>query len=365
MAFQVVHPKAADHRPPVQFRSQALRETSRLTARRGFTLLELVVAGIISVIVIGALTLSMTQLARSRAATQKRLDAHMRASAALDGVRRDLASTLRADDLFQTRLLIVDKTQSSKIGDMSRDELLLFSARLASVRPNKYHGEGVEYETQYRVLDDPLGSELWQRRDPVPDQTPDGGGVATPVVNGVVALNLEAYDGDSWYPDWDSDIYGLPWAVRATVTAVGQEDGEDPYSDLRNLVSLRTIVALDRMVVPKSGETTEEEENQQAIEDAEEAIANGGTLPGEVPGQGGGTRPDGGSTGGGQSGGGPGGGSPGGGAGGGSGGGGHGGIGGPGQGGSGPRGGGGQLSRGSRGGGVGGKRGGAGSGGTK
>ncbi|MDZ4830262.1 MAG: hypothetical protein SGJ09_08720 [Phycisphaerae bacterium] len=259
----------------------------------------------------------MTQLARSRAATQKRLEAHLRAAAALDAVRRDIASTLRSDDLFQTRFLIVDKTQSSRIGDIARDELLVFSSRLSAVRPNKYQGEGEEYETQFRVADDELGAALWQRRDPVPDRTPDGGGVVTPIVDGVVALNLEASDGETWFPDWDSDIYGLPWAVRATVTTVGQADGEDPYADLRNVVSLRATIALDRIVPPKTEEEAAEDKAQSAADDAEEALNNGGVLPGEVPD--GGPRPGGGGPGsggpgsGGPGAGGPGGGGPGGG----------------------------------------------------
>lgn len=200
---------------------------------------------------------------------------------ALDAIRRDVASTLRSDDLLQTRLLILDQTQSSRIGDIDRDELLLFSSRLSPARVNKYQGEGGEYETQFRIVDDELGAALWQRRDPVPDHTPDGGGVIVPLVEGLVSLNVEAYDGEAWYPDWDSDIYGLPWAVRVTVSAVGQENGEDPYSDLRNLVMLRTTVSIDRIIPPRK-ESSGEDKIDQAMADAEEALANGGITPAEA-----------------------------------------------------------------------------------
>ncbi|MBL9149743.1 MAG: hypothetical protein JNM94_13720 [Phycisphaerae bacterium] len=264
----------------------------RHAERRAFTLLELIVAGAIGVIVVGALTLSMTQLSKSRAATQKRLDAHLRASTALDNLRRDLASTVRTDDLFFTRLLIVDQTQSSSQAVLDRDELLLFSSSLdtARVENARYEGEGSEYETHYRVENDELGSALLQRRDPMPDAMPEGGGVVTPVVDGVVAINLEAYDGENWYPDWDSDIYGMPWAVRATVTAAGHANGDVDLRDKSSFVTLRTTVALDRIVPPKI--ETPEEDDTKASEDPATAGADGAAGEGGVaiPGGAGGGR---------------------------------------------------------------------------
>jgi type II secretory pathway pseudopilin PulG len=298
--------KVADARPC----ATTLRPR-RNAARRAFTLLELIVAGAIGLIVVGALTLSMTQLSKSRASTQKRLDAHLRASTALDNLRRDLASTVRTDDLFFTRLLIVDQTQSSREAVLDRDELLVFSSSLdtARVENARYEGEGSEYETHYRVENDDLGSALWQRRDPMPDSMPDGGGVVTPVVDGVVAINLEAYDGESWYPDWDSDVYGMPWAVRATVTAAGQANGDVDLGDKNSFVTLRTTIAFDRIVPPKV-ETPEEEAEKTAEEEAAAAaeaaageggvaIPNGGGRGGDgevivVPGGGGGGGPGGG-----------------------------------------------------------------------
>jgi type II secretory pathway pseudopilin PulG len=270
-------------------RSRTTRRTGE--RRRGFTLIEMVVAGSVAVIVIGAITISLSKIGRGREVASDRLNAHLRASAALDTVRRNVASVMRSADLFETRLLITDGTAGGRGGDFDRDEILLFTNRLAAVRPgDKYQGEGSEYETQIRIMEDELGSALWERRDPVPDRNPEGGGVAIPLVDGVVGLQLEAYDGESWYPDWDSDLYGLPWAVRATVVASGERMTGDLLAETGAYVVLRTTVAIDRIVPPPTEEEEEsKEENalteeEQAAED--EALGGGGVGGGGVAGPG-------------------------------------------------------------------------------
>jgi len=236
------------------------RPTPRRAARpRGFTLIELIVAGMVAAIVIGTVSYSLAQMAKSRGVTKKRLDAHLRATAALDAIRRDIASVIRSEDLLDCRVLITDDQAGASLGGMPRDSLLVFANRLGGARRDlRYQGEGAEWEIHYRVEDDDLGSALWQRRDAVPDRNPEGGGMAVPLVDGVVGVDFEAYDGETWYSDWDSDLYGLPWAIRATVTASGQPLGEFAFDDPRTLVSLRTVVSIDRIVPPKQEETDEE-----------------------------------------------------------------------------------------------------------
>ena len=148
--------------------------------RRGFTLVELLVASMIVALVLAAVATSIAQVGPARSTAKVRLEAHRRAAAALENLRRDLESTMRSDDLFLCRVLILDDAKSTPAGRLDRDELLVFNNRLRPTREIHYNGEGVEYETQYRIEDDDLGTALWQRRDAVPDTFPEGGGMATP-----------------------------------------------------------------------------------------------------------------------------------------------------------------------------------------
>ena len=267
----------------------------RRNARRGFTLLELILAGSISVLVLITVTTSLARIGQARLISQDKLIAYLRADSALQNLRRDAASTIRDSDLFNSRVLLINNSRSMNVGgnkmDLGRDDLLIFAHRLRPLGQIEYNGEGLEYETQYRVDDDQIGPALWQRRDPVPDDNPAGGGIATPITEGVIGLDIEGYDGESWYEDWDSDIDGLPWALRFTVTAVGAEDPANAYERPGSVVSLMTQVAIDRIIPPYEEPEEPEEEEEQLDPEAgagEMSVPGGfGSPRGFGPGRGG------------------------------------------------------------------------------
>jgi type II secretion system protein J len=267
--------------------------TTTLRGRRGFTLVELLLAAAIAGFVLITVTTSLSQIGRARDTARVRLQAYLRADHALEGLRRDAASIMRDSDLFHSRVLLIDDKEAFNIDgqrvELDRDELLIFCNRLRPLAEVEYNGEGIEYETQYRIADDQLGPALWQRRDAVPDDVPAGGGVATPVSEGVIGLRIEAYDGETWFDEWDSDIDGLPWALRFTVTAVGTDQTELSYERPGTVVSLRTQVAIDRIIPPYvEPEEEEEDELETPDEDALDPETVGGiALPAEMGGRGG------------------------------------------------------------------------------
>ena len=228
--------RAADRRPP--------------SSNRAFTIIELVVAIVVSAIVITTVATALSRISRTRDVARTRLEAATRANSAIDAIRRDLASLVRDGDLFFSRVRISDATDFTRYGALDRDEILVFNNRLRPMQRDAYAGEGGEYESQYRIEDDAEGSVLWLRRDAVPDENPDGGGMAIPSIEGIVGLRIEAYDGEAWYSDWDSDLYGLPWALRVTVTATGESPDNISTDPMRSTVSLRTQIPIDRIVPP-------------------------------------------------------------------------------------------------------------------
>jgi len=220
-------------------------------SKRGFTIIELVVAIMIAAIISGAVATSISQLGKARDISRIRMTASRRASDALENIRRDVQSTVRSDDLFDTRLRLAPEVARSPIGEVDRDQMLLFATRLRPIRSIEYSGEGNEYETQYRIEEDRDGPALWRRRDAVPDEFEDAGGIAEPIGDGVIGVRFEAFDGENWVQVWDSDVNGLPISIRATVTASGARPGEDAFLDARSLSVMRTEIPIDRVIKPK------------------------------------------------------------------------------------------------------------------
>ncbi len=226
---------------------------ARQRARRAFTLIEPGDRGHHRSHGAGRCDAGAQPLGKARNLSRDRVEAYQRAATAIEAVRTDVASTLRSDDLFDCRFLLTQRNTRSRGYDRSAS-LLVFSS-LRPIRTIEYQGEGLEYETAYRVEDDELGAALWRRRDPVPDDVPDGGGMAEPVADGIVGLRIEASKGDgAWMEEWDSDYDGLPKpGARVTVTATGAPLGGEA-TRMTPEVTLSTMVALDRVVPPKSEE---------------------------------------------------------------------------------------------------------------
>ncbi len=246
--------------------------------RAGFTLVELIVAGVITAFVLGSVAMSLGQLGRAKNTSKLRFDAFIRADSALSAVRRDIVSVLRRDDLFYTRFLLTK--DSAKAGNevFDRDSVLIFNTELRALRNIDFNGEGSEYETQYRVIDDDAGPVLWVRKDAVPDEYPEGGGLVTPAVEGILGLRIQAYDGSTWYDTWDSDVEGLPLAVRITVTSSGHRGIDDVYDAPRAM--LRTVVAIERVISPKDLFKDPKEEETPAPTDGTDPNADGTGAPG-------------------------------------------------------------------------------------
>jgi type II secretion system protein J len=215
--------------------------------RRGFTLIELMVAGTMAAILLGGITTSLSQLGSAKSISRHRLEAFSRCDAALRTIRKDIITVLRRDDLFDTRILISDFTGSFQGRLVDQDELLVFNGNLRANKEIDFNGEGFEYETQFRLEENDVSTALWKRRDAILDDNPIGGGMAIPIAEGIISLQIEAFDGTSWYGQWDSDELGIPTAVRVTVIATGMQSIDDLNSPL---ITLRTVVPLDRFMPP-------------------------------------------------------------------------------------------------------------------
>lgn len=230
---------------------------------RGFTIAEIIVAVIITAFVAAATSVALTQAARARDASTAKVEARARAELAAGRIAQDIENTVRHEEVFFSRVKVTD----GNAGGIARDELLVYSRSLKLIRTRSEQGEGGEYEVQFRLDNVPRGVvppptrvtrgeslgtplALWRRADPVPDDVPDGGGIAAAIVDGVLSLEIQAYDGTTWFNSWESDSDGYPHAISIQVTAT---DDRGRYQAI-----CRRVIALDRTPLPTAPVVTDE-----------------------------------------------------------------------------------------------------------
>ncbi len=219
--------------------------------RAGFTLVEIIVVTLIIAMISGATTLVISRSLSVKRTSAVRHEAHARANAALAMIVRDLQNIAREND--PARALLRVSSSGARDAFSARDEILLFVRSNSVVRPASPQPEGPYREVQYRVQDDlepddlRLPISLWRREDPFPDDYVDAGGVAAPVVSGVVGLRFEAADRDgTWLRAWDSDQDGYPYAIRVIVTAASMDNNDQPFTAVA-----RAVIPIDRTPLPR------------------------------------------------------------------------------------------------------------------
>lgn len=225
----------------------------------GLTLVEVIVAIVVTTIVVGGTTVAIGQSLSSAQVSELRERVRARADLAASRIAADIASTVRDGDLYWARVLLEDGTAA----DRPADKLLILTAIDDAARSSGRGGldgdpEGPVYEVQYRLGsseggiggdDQPAPTDtgiLWRRLDPAFDEYVDAGGVASPAAEGIWSLSIEAFDGDAWVSTWDSDQLGYPHAIRVIVEA----RGTDPVRRSVESAVARRVVALDRVPIP-------------------------------------------------------------------------------------------------------------------
>jgi len=218
--------------------------------RRAFTLLEMLLALLIStLVVIGSLSAVRT-LTAARENVEGRLQRIGEAQHALEQIVAALAN-VRRDPTSDEPVLVGRPAGRRELGD--RINLLVIDDRRA--RPEG--PESDQYEMSFSLAQ--LPGRTWPvllcRKDHAFDDHPDEGGVATVVAEGIVGLTFQYYTGAEWENEWSKLRPGPPEAVRITVTAV-RTDGP-PANRRPDVVTLSTVAAIGAAQSPSQGRSEE------------------------------------------------------------------------------------------------------------
>lgn len=177
----------------------------RFVERRGFTLLEVLVALSILVVLFGLLYGTLDSTQRLAEATEGESEIHRQAQIALSRMVWELSMLYWPAEAGPTQGLLVGLNEM-RLGEDQKDwpaDSVRFLS-LSHVRLSKDAPEGERVEVAYLLDHDRL---LRQ------SLFPEGGGSSEyPLAEGVIGLELRYFDGREgrWVEDWDSTRIGRP-----------------------------------------------------------------------------------------------------------------------------------------------------------
>ncbi len=216
---------------------------TRRTLQRGFTLVELLLAVMVTVM-IGVSTVAML---RSTDQTRRRVDRQMalqqESRAAVETMSTALRNASRGDDRNKT-FEGVDVEQDAMPADRMR--FLTITPRV--IRRDQPESDVKECEFFLRPGPSNQPSMLMERLDPTRNNEPDGGGVVHCIAENIAAMELAYHDGRSWRAEWSAKTDGWPKAVRIRLLAVDPDDAKTTWP-------VESIVNFPRMPAPPAQQT--------------------------------------------------------------------------------------------------------------
>ena len=218
--------------------------------RRGFTLLELLVAisilAMVSVLIYGA----FSAMQRSRAGLERVQERYREGRMAMQRISRDLESSYLSQHLPVDARLAVQKT--SFIGKRGSPADRLDFNTFSNTRRDRNAHESDQAEVSYFGSDNPDKSgtlDLARRVSTHPDLDPQHGGRVEVLATDIDLFQLEYLDPQSgmWNEAWDStQVTGQPNRIplQVRITLIMNAGGRSREGSGRNRIRFMTVVML-------------------------------------------------------------------------------------------------------------------------
>jgi len=215
--------------------------------RRGFTVVELLVASTVVAIVVAASAGVFTAIHKGARKARVRAELAHVGRVVLSMMARDIQS-LWAFEANKDEIIVAVKGEApvgeDREANVARDEL-----HFVTKSPAEPLGADL-VEMSYFVHEDPETGRLalLRRWQAPPDEDITLGGAYETLTDSVISLAFAFYDGNEWLDEWDS-VSVMPLAVRVTVGLIDELTGEPLMMSVSTAITGADIDEIEQVLI--------------------------------------------------------------------------------------------------------------------
>ncbi len=255
------------------------------TVKKGFTLLEVMVASVIGAFIALVSVGALRAVTAGQAMVNTNIAAADELRYAVELIRSDLANVYRDSSANAMKFV-------GTFADTDDNMMTSLTMRIVSIaNARRSQPEGDIHEVHYYLMESEDKSVLMRRLYPVvgteaEEELP--GGVLTAIAENIVGFELMYFDGEEWVPEWPAESNRLPQMVEIVLATVEEKQGRQG-----SLVARRILASFPRLPqqvqdTPTSGQGGADSGGRtaEARQDTASSGQSGGGSSGDMRGRG-------------------------------------------------------------------------------
>jgi general secretion pathway protein J len=191
--------------------------------KRGFTLVEVLLASIIGVFIALVAVGTLKVVTDSAGMVEESMSTAAEVQYAANMIQRDLTNFYRDKESENTRLVGFDNQNP----DAPSSQIVFYTVGRVKARYGQPESDIYEVEYLLRQEDSDSKSDLYRRLWPNPNKESQPGGVLTRIAEGIDLFSIRYFDGEEWQFEWPEDMGKMPELIEVTIGS-GQPGDKAP-----------------------------------------------------------------------------------------------------------------------------------------